>query len=121
MLELGSGTKRRRVRDALLSGRARVIRYQGVLSAEDIREALAGVREAGSPEDALPLLAWLASHPNTPEDAQRDLLLCGPREVCMSLCLNPSLHEDLHRQLLDHTDEELRQHAHHVFSRTKRH
>ena len=121
MLELGSGWDRRRVRDALLSGRATTIRYQGVLRAEDIREAVAGARDAGSPADALPLLAWLASHPNTPVDVQRDLLAGGPREVCMSLCLNPSLHEDLHRQLLDHEDEELRQHAHHVFARTKRH
>jgi hypothetical protein len=121
MLELGQGFDRHSVQAAFESGAGTTIRYNGVLRAEDIREALLGVRAAGSPDEALPLLAWLASHPNAPEDVQRDLFALGPREVLMSLCLNPGLLEDLRRALLDHADAELREHANHVFSRTRRH
>jgi len=120
MLDLGPGCDRRRVRDALRSGEALTIRYEGVLSADDIREAVAGVREAGSPKDAVPILVWFASHPNTPEDVQGDLLAGGPREVCQILCLNPRLPEELRRRLLEHPDVELRQHAQDVFARQQR-
>jgi len=121
MLELGPGFDRHAVCAALQARRSATIRYRGVLSAEDIREALHGVRDAGSPDEALPLLAWLASHPHAPEDVQRDLLAHGSREVLMSLCLNPNLREDLRRALLDHGDAEVQQHAHHVLSRLRTH
>lgn len=121
MLELGPGFDRYAVRAALEARRGTTIRYRGVLSADDIREALLGVRAAGTPAEALPLLAWLASHPHAPEDVQRDLLEAGTREVLMSLCLNPNLREDLRRALLDHRDREVRQHANHVFSRLRTH
>ena len=121
MLDLGPGCDRRRVRDALRSGAALTIRYAGVLSADDIREAVAGVRDAGSPQDAVPMLAWFATHPNTPEDVQSDLLAAGPREVCQILCLNPRLPEELRKRLREHPDLELRQHAQDVFARQRRH
>jgi hypothetical protein len=121
MLELGPGFDRHAVRAALQARRGATIRYRGVLSAEDIREALHGVRDAGSPDEALPLLAWLASHPHAPEDVQLDLLAHGSREVLMSLCLNPRLRENLRRALLDHADPEVRRHAHHVLARPRTH
>jgi hypothetical protein len=121
MLELGPGFDRHAVRAALLARRSATIRYRGVLSAHDIREALYGVRAAGSPEQALPLLAWLAAHPHTPEDVQQDLFTHGPREVLMSLVLHPTLVEDLRRALLEHADQEVRQHAQHVLTRLRRH
>lgn len=121
MLELGPGFDRHAVRAALQARRGATIRYRGVLAAEDIREALHGVRDAGSPEEALPLLAWLASHPHAPEDVQRELLARGSREVLMSLCQNPHLSEDLRRALLEHADPAVQQHAQHVFSRQRAH
>ncbi len=121
MLELGPGFDRHAVCAALLARRCTTIRYRGVLAADDIREALLGVRAAGSPRAAEALLAWLASHPNAPGDVQRALLDDGPREVRMSLCLNPNLHEDLRRALLSHDDIEVRQHAQHMFSKLRRH
>lgn len=121
MLELGPGFDRHAVRAALQARRASTIRYRGVLSADDIREALFGVLDAGSPDEALPLLAWLASHPHAPEDVQRELLAHGTREVLMSLCLNPQLREDLRRALLEHADPEVQQHAQHTFARLRAH
>lgn len=121
MLELGPGFDRHAVCAALLARRGATIRYRGVLGADDIREALLGVRAAGSPRAAEPLLAWLASHPHAPEDVQRTLLADGSREVLMSLCLNPNLHEELRSLLLGHVDVELRQHAHHVFAKLRKH
>jgi hypothetical protein len=121
VLELGPGFDRHAVRAALLARRGTTIRYRGVLSAADIREAYWGVRAAGTPVEAQPLLAWLASHPHAPEDVQRELFAAGTREVLMSLCLNPNLHADLGRALLEHRDPEVRQHAHHVHSRRRVH
>jgi len=121
MLKLGKGFDRKAVRAALEAKAGATVRYDGVLDAYDIREAVAGVREAGSPAEALPILSWLASHPNTPEDVLRDLERHGPREVVMSLCLNERLPADLRKELLDHEDEEVRRHANHVFSRPKKH
>lgn len=121
MLELGEGFDRRRIREALEHGEPLTIHYKGVLRDVDIREAVAGVRDAGNPEEGLPLLAWVASHPNAPEDVLCDLLAQGTREVLMSLCLNPNLPEDLRRRLLDHEDSEVAEHANHVFSHIKPH
>ena len=121
MLDLGPGCDRRRVRDALRSGEALTIRYAGVLTADDIREAVAGVREAGSPKDAVPMLAWCATHPNTPEDVQGDLLEAGPLELLQILCLNPRLTPELRKRLLEHPDLELRQQAQDAFARQQRH
>jgi hypothetical protein len=121
MLRLGKGFDRKAVGKALRARGASTVRYVGVLAAEDIREAVAGIRQAGSPEQALPILAWLASHPNTPPDVLEDLEAHGPREVLMSLCLNAHLPAGMRRALLSHRDLEVREHAHHVFSGTKRH
>lgn len=121
MLRLGRGFGRRAVRDALRAKRAATVRYDGVLRAEDIREAVSGVRQAGSPAHALPILAWLASHPNAPEDVLRDLAAHGPREVLMNLCVNRSLPADLRRSLLAHPDEEVRRHARDVLQRSRKH
>lgn len=121
MLRLGRGFGRRAVRDALRARRASTVRYEGVLSAEDIREAVAGVRQAGSPRQAVPILAWLASHPNAPHDVLRDLAAHGPREVLLNLSLNASLPADLRRDLLAHPDEEVRRHTRQVLGRTRKH
>ena len=121
MLRLGRGFGRRAVRDALRARRAATVRYDGVLSAEDIREAVTGVRQAGSPRHALPILAWLAAHPHAPEDVLRDLAAHGPREVLLSLCLNGGLPADLRRALLGHADDEVRRHARHVLGRAGKH
>jgi hypothetical protein len=121
VLKLGKGFDRKAVRAALRAKGASTVRYVGVLAAEDIREAVAGIRQAGSPPQALPVLSWLASHPNAPADVLEDLESHGPREVLMSLCLNTRLPADMRRSLLAHKDEEVRRHANHVFSRPKRH
>ena len=121
MLRLGRGFGRRAVRDALRARRASTVRYEGVLGAEDIREAVAGVRQAGSPRQAFPILAWLASHPNAPPDVLRDLAVHGPREVLMNLCLNANLPADLRRDLLAHPDQEVRRHTRQVLGRTRKH
>jgi len=121
VLKLGRGVGRKAVRDALRARSAATVRYVGVLAAEDIREAVAGIRQAGSPAQALPILSWLASHPNAPHDVLEDLEAHGPREVLMSLCLNARLPASLRRALLAHRDEQVRLHANHVFSRARRH
>jgi hypothetical protein len=121
VLKLGRGFDRKAVRDALRAQTASTVRYVGVLAAEDIREALAGIRQAGSPPQALPILSWLASHPNAPADVLEDLEAHGPREVLLSLCLNVHLPAEMRRSLLSHKDEEVRRHANHVFSRPRRH
>jgi hypothetical protein len=122
MLRIGRGVDRRAVRRALLRpGGAETVVYDDVLASRDIRETVAGIRDAGTPSDALPLLAWLASHPNTPEDILRELGRHGTREVLVSLAMNRNLPQDMRRALLDHADEDVREHANHTFSRTKRH
>jgi hypothetical protein len=122
MLRIGRGVDRRAVRRALLRpGGAETVVYDDILASRDIRETVAGIRDAGTPSDALPLLAWLASHPNTPEDILRELGRHGTREVLVSLAMNRNLPQDMRRALLDHADEDVREHANHTFSRTKRH
>jgi hypothetical protein len=122
MLKLGKGVGRAQVRRAFASRkRPASFTYTGILRAEDIREAVAGIRDARTPRWAQPLLAWLASHPNAPDDVLRDLHTHGGREVLLSLALNPKLPSELKRALLRHEDLEVRAHANHVFSGTKRH
>jgi hypothetical protein len=114
MLRLGRRTDRDAVRRAFSGPGPVAIVYEDVLAARDIREALRGVREAGSPAPALPLLAWLATHTNTPEDVLRDLAREGPAQVLLSLCYNRNLPTDVRGLLLDHPDPRVRAHAQHL-------
>ena len=122
MLKLGKGVGRAQLKRAF-AGRKRPVSftYTGILREEDIREAIAGIREARTPRWAVPLLAWLAAHPNAPDDVLRELHAQGVREVLMGLALNPKLPSELKRSLLRHDDAEVRDHANHLFSKTKRH
>jgi hypothetical protein len=122
MLKLGKGVGRAAVKRAL-AGRKRptTFSYTGVLRPADIREALAGIRDAGSPKWSLPLQTWFASHSSSPVDVLRDLLAHGGREVLMSLAMNPNLPADMKKALLTHEDAEIREHANHVFSKTRKH
>jgi hypothetical protein len=121
MLRIGKGVSREAIKRALSRGGALTVTYDDILSEQEIREAVAGVREAGSPVEARPLLAWLASHPNAPADILRDLAQGASREILMSLALNQNLPRDLRKALLEHEDEDVRTHANHTFSRTRRH
>jgi len=122
MLRIGRGVTRRDVRNALQKrGSGATVVYEDVLEGRDIRETVAGIRDAGMPRDAGALLAWLASHPNTPEDVLRDLGREARREVLVSLAMNRNLPEDMRKALLNHADEDVREHANHTFSRMKRH
>jgi len=122
MLRIGRGIDRKAVRQALMRpGGAETVVYDDVLGDADIREAVAGIRDAGTPRDALPLLAWLASHPNTPEDILREMGKHASREILVSLAMNRNLPQDMRRALLDHPDQDVREHANHTFSRTKKH
>jgi hypothetical protein len=112
MLRIGRGVDRDAIRRALLRrGGAATVVYDDVLRVRDIREAMAGIRAAGTPGQALPLLAWLASHPNTPLDILRTLGRHESREVLLSLAMNRKLPADLRRRLLRHPDEDVREHA----------
>jgi NAD(P)-dependent dehydrogenase (short-subunit alcohol dehydrogenase family) len=121
MIRIGRGIGRKAVKEAIQRGDATTVVYDDVLAVEDIRETLAGVRDAGSPREATAILIWLASHPNSPEDVLRELYRQGTREILVSLALNRNLPEDLRRQLLDHDDRDVREQANHSFSRMKRH
>jgi hypothetical protein len=122
VLRIGKGIDRRAVRKALSRpGVAETIVYDDVLGVADIRETVAGVLDAGLPADALPLLAWLASHSNTPEDVLRELGAIPSRTILVSLAMNRNLPPDLRRALLDHPDEDVREHANHVFSKSRKH
>jgi hypothetical protein len=107
MLKLGKGVGRAAVKRAL-AGRKRptTFSYTGVLRPADIREALQ---------------TWFASHSSSPVDVLRDLLAHGGREVLMSLAMNPNLPADMKKALLTHEDAEIREHANHVFSKTRKH
>jgi len=112
MLRIGKGIRRDAVRRALLRpGAAETVIYDDVLDAEDIRETVAGIRDAGTPRDAVPLLAWLASHPNTPEDVLRELGAERRREVLISLAMNQGLPDEMRGALMAHEDEDVREHA----------
>lgn len=122
MLRIGRGIDRAAVRKALEKpGGAATVVYDDVLDEADIRETVAGIRDAGMPRDAAALLAWLSSHPNTPEDVLRELGRETRREILVSLAMNRNLPEDMRKALLNHSDEDVREHANHTFSRTKKH
>jgi len=124
MLRIGRGVRREAVRRALQEqpGVAETVTYDDVLEAEDIRETVAGIREAGTPRDSVPLLAWLASHPNTPEDVLRELWGERRREVLISLAMNRGLPEEMRGALMAHEDEDVREHAIRTFQlRPRRH
>jgi hypothetical protein len=112
MLRIGKGILREDVRRALSRpGAAETVIYDDVLGAGDIRETIAGIRDAGTPRDAVPLLAWLASHPNTPEDVLRELGGERRREVLISLAMNRRLPDEMRGALMAHEDEDVREHA----------
>lgn len=112
MLRIGRGIRREAVRRALLRPRAaETVIYDDVLEAADIRETVAGIRAAGTPRDAVPLLAWLASHPNTPQDVLLELGSERRREVLISLAMNRALPEEMRGALMAHEDEDVREHA----------
>jgi hypothetical protein len=122
VLRIGKGIDRHAVRRALSRpGGAETIVYDDILAVGDIRETVAGVMEAGLPDEALPLLAWLASHSNTPEDVLRTLAEIPSRTVLVSLAMNQNLPADMRQALMDHSDDDVREHANHVFSKAQRH
>jgi hypothetical protein len=122
VLRIGRGVDRKAIRQALADPAAvETVVYEDILAERDIRETVAGIRDAGTPPQALPLLAWLASHPNTPEDILRELGRDGTREVLLSLAVNENLPQDMRRALLDHANEDVREHANHTFSQRRRH
>jgi len=121
MLKLGKGVRRADVERAFSQGRPRTFTYTGVLTSREIRAVLAGIRDAGSPRWALPVLAWLASHPNTPTDALGRMLRGGDRGVLLGLTLNPRLPAAIRRALIAHPDPEVSDHAQQVFARARRH
>jgi hypothetical protein len=121
MLRIGKGVKREAVREAVGGQMPDTIVYDDVLEAEDIREAIAGIRAAGTPDGSMPLFAWLAAHPNMPEEVMRDLLREGNPEVLLGLAMNRSLPEDMRQALMNHENEDVRHHANHVFFKIKRH
>lgn len=116
MLRIGKGVSRADVARALRRSGGLTVTYSDLLSADDIREAVAGVRVAGSPPAAGPLLAWLGSHPATSEDVLRDLAAgTPPREVLIALAVNRRLPADLRQALLESSDEDVREHAQATF------
>jgi hypothetical protein len=116
VLKIGKGANRTTIRRALERGGALTVSYRNVLRADDIREAMAGIHEAGDPEVALPLLAWLASHPNSPEDVLGDLATCSNRDVLVSLAMNPNLPKTLERSLRRHRDASVRDEVAQIFA-----
>lgn len=121
MIRIGRGVSRQAICEAVSRSGAETVTYDDVLEAADIRETLAGIADAGMPRDAMAILAWLASHPNSPEDVLRELHRHGSREILVSLAMNRNLPADMRRLLLDHSDEDVREHASHTFSHLKKH
>jgi hypothetical protein len=121
MLRIGRGVKRETVREAVARRVPDTIEYEDVLEGEDIREAVAGLYDASLPEGSMPLLAWLAAHPNAPEDVLRELRRVDNPEVLIGLAMNRSLPADLRQELMNHPDEDVHHYANHVFYKVKRH
>ena len=121
MLKIGKGVSREAVKTAIGRRMPDTVVYEDVLAAEDIREAVAGVRAAGMLEGSMPILAWLAAHVNAPEDVLRELYADGVKEVLLGLAMTRRLPQDLRQTLMQHPDEEVRHHANHVFFHVKRH
>ncbi len=121
ILKLGKGVGRAAVKKAVAGKRPATFMYTGVLGPKEIREAVAGIRESRNPKWSRPLLAWLASHPSTPEDVLSELFETGDRMILMNLALSRNLSSELRRALLDHEDADVREHANHVFSKLRKH
>lgn len=119
MLRIGSGTSRENIARGVRTVRHVTVTYEGVLDAEAIRAAFEGVRDAGTPERIVPLLSWLASHPNAPEDVLRGLARSPRREVLFGLCHNRHLPQDVWAGLLAHDDQAVRETANHVDARLR--
>jgi hypothetical protein len=111
VLKIGRGVTRDDVARALRTGAGLTVTYDDVLSAEDVRTTVAGVRDAGSPSDARPLLAWLASHPSTPEDVLRELFEAATPEVLVALAMNRAVPAEIREQLLASANEDVRSYA----------
>ena len=109
VLKIGKGSSRASIRKALKAGGALTISYKDILEPEDIRVALAGIQDAGTPEEALPLLAWLASHPSTPKDVLTTLSSSRNPEILVSLAMNRNIPKAVERSLRRHRDPELRE------------
>jgi hypothetical protein len=116
VLKIGKGASRASIKRALKRGAPLTVSYKDVLKAEDIREALGGVHDAGDPEVALPLLAWIASHPNAPGDVLSDLATSENHEVLASLAMNPKLPKTLERSLRKHKDPGVRERVAHILA-----
>jgi hypothetical protein len=121
MLRIGRGVTRASVKKAVARRVPDTIEYDDVLEGEDIREAVAGLLDAGLPEGAVALLAWLAAHANAPEDVLRELRRLDHRDVLIGLAMNRSLPEDLRKELMNHPDEDVHHYANKVFFKVKRH
>lgn len=121
MLRIGRGVDREQVRRAVGKRVPDTVVYEDILEAVDIREAIAGLRAAGTPEGSLPILAWLSAHSNAPEDVLRDLYAGANEEILLGLAMNRSLPDDLRQALMKHENENVRHHANHVFFKVKRH
>lgn len=115
MLKIGRGVSRGQVARALREGAGLTVTYDDVLSAEDVRVTLGGIRDAGNPIEARPLLAWLASHPSSPEDVLRDLFAGAPREVLVALAMNRAAPEEIRQELLASDDDDVRAYAARTF------
>jgi hypothetical protein len=121
MLRIGRGVTRASVKEAVARRVPDTVEYADVLEGDDIREAVAGLCDAGLPEGSIPLLAWLAAHPNAPEDVLRDLRRLDNSEVLIGLAMNRSLPDDLRKELMSHPDEDVHHYANKVFFKGKRH
>jgi hypothetical protein len=119
MLRIGKGATRASIRRALKRGGPFTVSYKNILEPDHIREALAGVHDAGDPDSALPLLAWLASHPNTPGDVLVDLSGSRRPEVLVSLAMNRNLPKPLEKALRRHRNPEVREQVLHILSKRR--
>jgi hypothetical protein len=119
VLKIGKGADRTSIRRALKRGGALTVSYKNVLDPEDIREILTLIHEAGDPETAMPLLAWLASHPNSPADVLKDIATCRNTEVLESLAMNRDLPKAVERSLRRHASAEVRERVAHILSKRR--
>jgi hypothetical protein len=120
VLKIGKGASRASIRKTLKRGGAFTVSYKNILEPEDIRETLAGVHEAGDPAAAAPLLAWLASHPNTPADVLMDLSSSKNPEVLVCLAFNRNLPKALEKTLRRHKNREVREQVAEALAKRRR-
>lgn len=120
VLKIGKGESRASIRKTLKRGAVFTVSYKNILEPDDIRETVAGVHDAGDPESAMPLLAWLASHPNTPGDVLSDLASSANAEVVISLAMNSNLSKALERTLRRHKNPAVREQVSHILLKRRR-